>query len=75
MKEQATTFNTYGPPNDPVPDVSRNGFGWFHARSHHPGGVNAALAGGSVRFISNTINLNTWWALATVAGGEVTGNF
>ncbi len=41
------------------------------ARSYHPGGVNAALADGSVRFISDTINLTTYHALSTRRVGEV----
>jgi len=41
------------------------------ARSYHPGGVNALLGDGSVRFIKSTINGFTWRALGTVAGGEV----
>ncbi len=41
------------------------------ASSYHPGGVNALLADGSVRFIKNTINPFTWRALGTIAGGEV----
>ena len=45
------------------------------ARSSHPGGVQSALADGSVRFISNTINLTTWRALGTKAGGEVVSDF
>jgi prepilin-type processing-associated H-X9-DG protein len=41
------------------------------ASSRHPGGVNMALGDGSVRFIKNTINVATWRALGTRAGGEV----
>ena len=26
---------------------------------------------GSVRFIKATINMQTWWALSTMSGGEV----
>ncbi len=37
----------------------------------HPGGVNVAMMDGSVKFIKNSINSVTWWALATKAGGEV----
>ena len=41
------------------------------ARSYHAGGVNCCFADGSVHFISNNIQLATWQALGTVAGGEV----
>ena len=41
------------------------------ASSNHPGGVNVGMIDGSVRFIKNTINPTTWWALSTKAGGEV----
>jgi prepilin-type N-terminal cleavage/methylation domain-containing protein/prepilin-type processing-associated H-X9-DG protein len=40
------------------------------ARSKHPGGVNAAFADGSVRFVTNNVDLVTWRALGTKAGGE-----
>ena len=30
-----------------------------------------ALADGSVRFIKDSVNLQTWWALGTRDGGEV----
>ena len=50
-----------------------NNFSRVHlaARSYHPGGVNVNFADGSVKFIKNTINLPTWLALGTRAGGEV----
>jgi prepilin-type N-terminal cleavage/methylation domain-containing protein/prepilin-type processing-associated H-X9-DG protein len=41
------------------------------ASSYHSGGVNVAMLDGSVKFIKNSINSQTWWALATKAGGEV----
>jgi prepilin-type N-terminal cleavage/methylation domain-containing protein/prepilin-type processing-associated H-X9-DG protein len=41
------------------------------ASSRHSGGVNLLLMDGSVRFIKSTIALPTWWALSTMAGGEV----
>jgi prepilin-type processing-associated H-X9-DG protein len=41
------------------------------ADSVHPGGVNLLMADGSVRFVKNSINLQTWWALGTRNGGEV----
>jgi prepilin-type N-terminal cleavage/methylation domain-containing protein/prepilin-type processing-associated H-X9-DG protein len=39
--------------------------------SNHPGGVNMGLTDGSVRFIKDSVGLQTWWALGTRAGGEV----
>ena len=39
--------------------------------SNHPGGVNVALADGSVRFVKDSVNLQTWWALGTRNAGEV----
>ncbi len=41
------------------------------ARSRHTGGVNASLCDGSVRFVRNTISLQTWQAASTSMGGEV----
>ncbi len=43
------------------------------AGSLHPGGFNASMADGSVRFLKNTIDLNVFRALITRAGGEVVG--
>src|SRR5262249_4462880 len=41
------------------------------ARSRHSGGVNVALWDGSVRFVSQNVDLLTVWRpLATIAGGE-----
>jgi prepilin-type N-terminal cleavage/methylation domain-containing protein/prepilin-type processing-associated H-X9-DG protein len=45
------------------------------ARSRHPGGVNVLLADGSVHFINQGINLDTWQALGSISGGEVPGDF
>ena len=44
------------------------------ARSWHPGGVNAGMADGSVKFVKNSINLNVWQALSTSQGGEIIGS-
>lgn len=42
------------------------------ARSHHPGGVSALLADGSVRYVAETIDrVNVWQAMATAQNGEV----
>jgi prepilin-type N-terminal cleavage/methylation domain-containing protein/prepilin-type processing-associated H-X9-DG protein len=41
------------------------------ANSRHPGGINVLFCDGSVKFIKTSINISTWWALGTRAGGEV----
>ena len=41
------------------------------ASSNHPGGVNAAMVDGSVRFFKSTVSRATWRALGTRAGGEI----
>ncbi len=69
-----------GGPNGEYPDIDINSrrekiggpsFAAITARSYHPGGVNALLGDGSVRFVKSTINGFTWRALGSVAGGEV----
>ena len=40
------------------------------ARSYHPGGVNALIADGSVRFVKSSISGNTWRAFGTVSRGR-----
>ncbi len=45
------------------------------ANSYHPGGVNLLLCDGSVHFVQYSINLTTWRALGTRAGGEVVGEY
>jgi prepilin-type N-terminal cleavage/methylation domain-containing protein/prepilin-type processing-associated H-X9-DG protein len=41
------------------------------AGSRHSGVVNCAFVDGSVRAIKSSISPQTWWALATMSGGEV----
>ena len=41
------------------------------AGSRHPGGVNVVMIDGHVQFIKATINIITWQALSTMAGGEI----
>jgi prepilin-type N-terminal cleavage/methylation domain-containing protein/prepilin-type processing-associated H-X9-DG protein len=41
------------------------------ASSYHAGGVNVGMLDGSVKFVKDSINLGTWGAIATKAGGEV----
>jgi len=44
------------------------------ASSPHTGGINAAMADGSVRFVSASVTPTTWWSAMTPAGGEVLGS-
>jgi len=69
----STHFYAAAPPNSPVPDcgsMSSRGTGLFTARSYHAGGVNAALADGSVRWFSSSTDTELWRALGTRSGGE-----
>ena len=71
-RASATLFNAALGPDSDTPDAFAHSRGWFAARSYHPGGVNAALADGSVAFASDSIDADTWRAFSTRAGGEVT---
>ncbi|WP_435017944.1 DUF1559 domain-containing protein [Tundrisphaera sp. TA3] len=48
----------------------RLGYAWSTG-SLHPGGMNAAFADGSVKFIKNAISPITWFAINTIGNGEV----
>ncbi len=39
--------------------------------SNHPGGANFLFSDGSVHFLSETIDMDDYWALSTKGGGEV----
>ncbi|GAA4431419.1 DUF1559 domain-containing protein [Bremerella cremea] len=72
-----TMYNHWYGPNSKNPDC-HNGYHNFaitSARSQHPGGVQVAMADGSARFASETIDLTIWRAIATRGGGEVVGSF
>jgi prepilin-type N-terminal cleavage/methylation domain-containing protein/prepilin-type processing-associated H-X9-DG protein len=56
-------------------DIGLDVFGTAPPTSLHNNGVNVAFCDGSVRFIQEQINLNTWWALGSRAGNEaIDGN-
>jgi prepilin-type N-terminal cleavage/methylation domain-containing protein/prepilin-type processing-associated H-X9-DG protein len=44
------------------------------ASTPHTGGINVALADGSVRFVSQSVSPGTWWSAMTPSGGEVLGS-
>ncbi len=80
-------FSTILPPNSPScyernNNNPSNSVGVFSVSSMHTGGVVIAIADGSVRFITQSIdcgnygvapnrNFGVWGALGTIAGGEV----
>lgn len=52
--------------NVPSSNICKRGFG-----SYHPAGNNWAVCDGSVRFISDTVNMDVYVGLASAYGGEV----
>lgn len=74
-KDGDTGYNAYPSPNADAPDVVRNNWGFLAARSQHTGGVSTTLGDGSVHFISDSIDIGSWRALSTPAGGEVVNDF
>jgi prepilin-type N-terminal cleavage/methylation domain-containing protein len=65
--------------DDPINANTRDAAGHFsndgeYAGSYHTGGAHFALSDGSVRFVSQNINMTTYRALATRANGEVVNN-
>jgi prepilin-type N-terminal cleavage/methylation domain-containing protein/prepilin-type processing-associated H-X9-DG protein len=76
--EADTMFNTIATPNSkqyPWAYCTAGGVNtdgeFSKANSNHPGGVNVMMGDGSVRFIKDSINQNTWWSLGTRGNGEV----
>jgi prepilin-type N-terminal cleavage/methylation domain-containing protein/prepilin-type processing-associated H-X9-DG protein len=68
---QFTGFYVLLPPNHRIPDCGCGIPGVFTARSYHPGGVNVALADGSVRWVASGISPPVWLALGTRAGRDI----
>ncbi|HEX4609650.1 MAG TPA: DUF1559 domain-containing protein [Urbifossiella sp.] len=70
-------YNHHLMPNDPKWDCSNASHnpGQAAARSFHTGGVNVLLGDGSVRFVANGIDANTWRFLSTRANGDIPGNY
>jgi prepilin-type N-terminal cleavage/methylation domain-containing protein len=68
-----TLYNHFYAPNPKTWDCGNasGNKGLATARSRHPGGVSVLVCDGSVRFVSDTIRMDAWRALATRAGGEV----
>jgi prepilin-type N-terminal cleavage/methylation domain-containing protein/prepilin-type processing-associated H-X9-DG protein len=49
-------------------------WGLFPPSSRHPGGVNVLMIDGTVRFVSENIDLDTWWAMGSINGREQISN-
>lgn len=56
------------PPNSPLGHTDQ-------MQSRHTGGAHILLGDGSVRFVSESVNLGVWAALCSRNGGEVLGEF
>lgn len=76
-----SAYNHILPPNSNIPDCvsgmtqSRMGNGAIAARSYHRGHCQISLADGSVRKISQEIELSVWRSLSTIHGDEVLDAF
>jgi hypothetical protein len=83
-----TQYNHCATPNWARPDCGffpfdeEQAIGWraiqngvFTARSHHAGGVQVLMMGGSLHFVKESVNLAVWRALSTRAQGEVVTGF
>jgi prepilin-type N-terminal cleavage/methylation domain-containing protein/prepilin-type processing-associated H-X9-DG protein len=80
----STVFNTAAPPNFKhrtcafvAAGYSRcvDSGGIYPARSRHPGGVNAGLGDGSVRFVSGNIDILVWQRVGARGDGNANGSF
>lgn len=72
-----TLYNHGLPPNSTSFDCGNNSHnaGLTASRSRHIGGVHVLRCDGSVLFVSNSVDVSKWQALATRSGGEVIGEF
>jgi prepilin-type N-terminal cleavage/methylation domain-containing protein/prepilin-type processing-associated H-X9-DG protein len=67
---------TVNPGGVPLPNLGTTVGGWgtfmdaIPPSCNHPGGVNICFADGTVRFIRDSIQYQTWWALGTRNGAE-----
>jgi prepilin-type N-terminal cleavage/methylation domain-containing protein/prepilin-type processing-associated H-X9-DG protein len=71
-----TLGNTVVPPNAILYPNCSSGTtldtpGIYGVSSFHPGGANVTMADGSVRFLKDSTNINTVWALGSRGGGEI----
>ncbi|MCC9643334.1 DUF1559 domain-containing protein [Rhodopirellula sp. JC740] len=74
-REYWTGYSHYHPPQSLIPDMASCGWGVFATRSNHPGGVHVSRCDGSVGFVTESIDLETWRALGTRNGREILESF
>jgi prepilin-type processing-associated H-X9-DG protein len=71
---ERTLYNHAQSPNGHIPDCLYpsmiTGEGMATARSFHPGGVNSCMGDGSVRFVTEGVDLRVWRAIGSRNGGE-----
>jgi prepilin-type N-terminal cleavage/methylation domain-containing protein/prepilin-type processing-associated H-X9-DG protein len=60
-----------GPANPIYTAVLGDAAGTIPPTSNHPGGVNVCMSDGSVKFVKDSVNLTTWWALGTRSQNEI----
>lgn len=72
--DENTHYNHVFTPNSSIPDCDI-GYRAIPARSLHPGGVSVLMGDGAVRFASESVDLNVWRAIGTIAGREAASEF
>ncbi len=76
---EGAPFSGVCPPNWKYPNCSNGSWStgrvFLGARSRHPGGANHSLGDASVRFISETIDYNTYQNLGSRKDGNPVGDF
>ena len=69
--QDASYCNVAAIPSNPPCIQGTGNLVYTAARSKHPGGVNAGMCDGSVKFMKNTIARTVYMGLSTARGGEV----
>ncbi len=55
-------------------DTSSPSRSYAASRSRHPGGTNVLMGDGSARFVTETVDVETWLAIHSIAGREILSN-
>ncbi len=72
-----TSYNHFNTPNGTTCTTTNSESPWgggaaiIPPTSGHAGGVNMGFTDGSVRFVKDSVNVQTFWAIGTKSGGEV----